>query len=170
MNVFQAIQTRHSIRKFQDKPVEDDKLQQILEAARLAPSARNMQEWKFIVVRDPAQRRKLAEAANGQVFIGRAAAVIVGCATITDYVMSCGHPAYLVDLAIAMDHMSLAAVELGLGGCWIGAFDQKAVKKLLGIPDPIAVVQLMPLGYPAEPAEPRPRKALSEIVLHERWR
>ena len=116
---------------FLDKPVEDEKLLAVLEARRLAPSAGNRQEWRFIVVRDHKVRVRLGEAANGQSFVGEAPVVIVACAESDGHVMSCGQPSYPIDVAIALDHISLAAVELGLGTCWIGAFNEKKVRDIL---------------------------------------
>jgi len=169
MDVMTAIRKRRSIRSYQDRPVEEDKLQRILEAARLAPSARNVQAWKFIVVRDPELRRQLVDAANGQKFVGEAPVVIIACATETSHVMACGLPNYQIDTAIAITNMTLQAVAEGLGTCWIGAFKQDAVKRLLGIPDSVCVVELLPLGYPTQQPAPRSRKALEEIVCYDKW-
>ncbi len=170
MNVMEAIRQRRSIRAYQDRPVEEEKLQAVLEAARLAPSASNRQEWRYIIVRDAAMRSQLAEAANGQKFVGEAPVVIVACAKTDGHKMTCGEACYPIDVAISLDHITLKAAEEGLGTCWIGAFDQPAVKKLLNIPEDIRVVELMPLGYPAyEPAE-RSRLSLDEIVVQEKWK
>ena len=170
MDVFDAIKTRKSVREYLDKPVEDEKLNVILEAGRLAPSASNRQEWRFIVVRDPKTRRKLAEAASSQAFVGQASVVIVACAETDNHVMRCGQLCYPIDVAIALDHMSLVATELGLGTCWIGAFNEQRVKEILGIPEEIRVVQLMPLGYPSDTSLIRKsRLQLDRIVKHERW-
>lgn len=169
MDVMTAIRERRSIRSFQDRPVEEDKLQRVLEAGRLAPSARNLQEWKFVVVRDHELRRKLVDAANGQQFVGEAPVVIAACATETHHVMSCGLPTYQIDVAIAITNMTLQATAEGLGTCWIGAFKQDEVKKLLGIPPEVCVVELLPLGYPTHQPSPRPRKALAQIVCYDRW-
>lgn len=173
MKVMEAIAERRSIRSFSSKPVEEDKLLRVLEAGRLAPSARNMQDWKFVVVKDPGLRRRLAEAARNQEFVGQAPIVIVACGT-SDYVMTCGQLTYPIDVAISADHMALAAVEEGLGTCWIGAFYEDKVKELLGIPQAIRVVALLPLGYPAETtraeSEPKPRKPLEEIVVYDGWK
>jgi len=170
MSVSDAIKARRSIRRYQDREVEEEKLNQVLEAGRLAPSAKNMQEWKFIVVRDKDTRSKLSEAAKGQAFVGEAPVVIVACATLTDYVMTCGQLTYPIDVAISVDHMTLLATEVGLGTCWIGAFYEEEVKKILAIPPEIRVVAMLPLGYPAESPLPRPRKPMDDIVIHERWR
>ncbi|NLW49383.1 MAG: nitroreductase [Candidatus Brocadiaceae bacterium] len=169
MDVFEAIELRRSVRAWADRPVEDEKVRRVLEAARLAPSARNLQEWKFVVVRDAELRRQLTEAANGQAFVGDAPVVIAACATSHDHVMSCGHPSFLVDLSIALEHIALAARAVGLGTCWVGAFSQDAVRRILGIPDSVQVVELMPLGYPAAWPGPRGRKAFDEVVCCDRW-
>ena len=169
MNVLEAIKARRSIRSYQDKPVEEEKLKTVLEAARWAASARNMQEWKFVVVRDREKRQQLMKAAKGQKFVGEAPVVIAACGTITDHVMSCGQLSYPIDVAIAVTDMTLAAVELGLGTCWIGAFSEPEVKKILSIPDEVRVVVLLTLGYPATTPSPTPRKPLEEIVSYDRW-
>ncbi|MBN1867283.1 nitroreductase family protein [Candidatus Sumerlaeota bacterium] len=171
MNVSEAIRRRRSVRAYQNKEIEPEKLERVLEAARLAPSARNMQDWKFIVVRDPETRRRLDEASNGRGWIGEAPVVIACCGTPIDYAMKCGHLTYLIDVTIAIDHMTLQAVEEGLGTCWIGAFNEPQVREILGVPDTARVVELLPIGYPAEDAPPerKPRKALNEIVCYERW-
>ncbi len=169
MDVFEAIQKRRSVRTWERKPVEEEKLDQVLEAARLAPSARNMQEWRLVVVRDAELRRRLIEAANGQDFVGQAPVVIAACAIKTDHVMSCGHPSHLLDLAIAVDHMTLAARELELGTCWIGAFKQEEVREVLDIPESVEVVALLPMGYPLKWPDARPRKPKSDLVRYDGW-
>jgi nitroreductase len=168
MNLMQAVRARRSIRNFLDKPVEEEKLLAVLEAGQLAPSAKNMQDWKFIVVRDFVTRQRLAEAARDQQFVGQAPVVIAACGT-SDLVMTCGQPAYAIDVAIALDHMTLAAASLDLGTCWIGAFYEEKVKEILGVPQEVRVVALLPLGYPAEQPGPRPRKSLDEIIAREHW-
>ena len=169
MNVLDAIKTRRSIRSFQDRPIEEEKLLRVLEAGRLAPSAKNTQEWRYVVVKDAELRRKVAVAANNQYFIAEAPVVIVGCATWVEYVLSCGQPAHTIDVAISMDHMSLQAVEEGLGTCWIGAFKEDAVKQLLNIPQEMRVVEIMPLGYPKFQPDPKPRKKLEEIIFYDQY-
>jgi nitroreductase len=168
MELMQAIRARRSIRNFQDKPVEEEKLLAVLETGRLAPSARNMQDWRFIVVRDKATRGDLARAAKNQQFVGQAPVVIAACGT-SDMVMTCGQPAYTIDVAIALDHMTLAAASLGLGTCWIGAFYEDRAKEILGVPEGVRIVALLPLGYPAEEPLPRPRKDLDEILAWDHW-
>jgi nitroreductase len=169
MNVMEAIKTRRSIRNYMDKPVEEDKLLRVLEAARLAPSASNWQEWRFVVVRDAATRQKLMKAAKGQRFVAQAPVVIACCAKTDQHVMTCGQKCYPIDVAIAIDHMTLAAVEQGLGTCWIGAFFADQVKEILDIPEDVPVVQLLTLGYPVAVPEPGSRLSLDEIVQYEHW-
>ncbi len=170
MDVIDAIRTRKSVRAFLDRPVEEAKLNAILEAGRLAPSASNRQEWRFVIVRNHETRKKLAKVAGGQAFVGEAPALIVACAQTDGHVMRCGQLSYPIDVAIALDHITLAAVEQGLGTCWIGLFDERKVKEILSIPEEIRVVELMPLGYPAEPAAKEKRRLpMSDIVKYERW-
>lgn len=168
MDLMEAVRGRRSVRGFLDRPVEEEKLRAVLEAGRLAPSARNLQDWRFIVVRDRDMRLRLAEAARKQAFVAEAPVVIAACGT-SDLVMTCGQPAYAIDTAIAVDHMTLAAFSLGLGTCWIGAFYEDQVKEILGVPDSVRMVALLPLGYPAESPRPTPRKSLDEVVAYERW-
>jgi len=170
MDVFEAIRKRRSIRNYQDREVEEDKLSKILEAARQAPSASNRQEWRFVVVRDKAAKAKLCQAAKNQAFVNEAPVVIVCCARTDNHIMTCGQACYVIDLAIAIDHMSLAAVELGLGSCWIGAFYEEEVKKILDIPQEIRVVEMFALGYPAqEPTGPKVRLPLEKIAFFKKW-
>ena len=169
MDVMDAIEQRFSVRKFKDFEIEEKKLERVLEAARLAPSARNLQEWRFVVVQDPAMREALAEAANGQQFVAQAPAVIIGCAVTSEHVMSCGLHCFPIDVAIAMSYMTLQAVEEDLGTCWIGAFNADKVRDLLGIPNDVIVVGMMPIGYPDAESPPKKRLDLSEIMMAERW-
>jgi len=169
VDVIKAIMGRRSVRSYQPKPIEQEKLNGILEAARLAPSARNMQEWRFVVVRDPDTKKKLVPAAKNQAFVGEAAVVIAACAVETQHIMTCGQLCYPIDLAIAVDHMTLKAWEEGIGSCWIGAFHEDQVKEILEIPQNIRIVSLLALGYPKETPSARPRKPLQEIVCYDKW-
>ena len=169
MDLFDTIRERRSIRSYVDREVEEEALGQVLEAGRLAPSAGNRQEWKFVVVRDPALREQLSEAARGQRFVAEAPVVIAACSADHDHVMTCGHASFLIDVAIAVDHMTLAARALGLGTCWVGAFDQHKVRSILGIPDSVQIVQLLPLGYPTDWPEAKSRKDLEECVCYDGW-
>ena len=170
MDVFEAIKNRRSIRKYQTKDVEIDKLNKIIESARIAPSAANRQEWKFLIVKDQKTREELVEACMGQAFVAQAPVLIVACSTESERVMPCGQFAYTVDLSIAMSFMILEATELELGTCWLGAFNEEMVKSVLKIPEDIRVVGITPVGYPDENPGPRPRKTTEEITCHETWK
>jgi nitroreductase len=169
MEVHEAIEKRKSIRSYLDKPIPEDKLLKVLEAARLAPSGGNRQEWKFVVVKDVEKRKKLSQAAVGQAHVAGAPVVIAGVATAPKNMMMCGVPGYPVDLAIAIDHMTLAAVDAGLGSCWIGAFSQDEARKVMGIPDNYLIVCLLTLGFPADEGRPKTRKSLDEIVCYDTY-
>jgi len=170
MEVKEAIKARRSVRAYQDREVPEEKIKKVLEAAQLAPSANNRQPWKFVVVRDPQRREQLARAAANQNFVGEAPVIIVAVALQPEYIMRCGVPSYPVDLAIAVDHMTLSAVDEGLGTCWIGAFYQDEVKRILNIPEKYKVVALLPLGFPADKPESKFRKPLEEIICYETFR
>ncbi len=169
MVVLKVIQSRRSIRSYDSRNVEEDKLLRVLESGRLSPSAGNRQERRFIVVKDTKTRKLLSEAANNQRFVAEAPVVIAACSVEKEYTMKCGQLAYPIDTAIAVDHMTLQAVKEGLGTCWIGAFDEENVKELLNIPHDIRVVALLALGYPLTIPQPTPRKSLDEIVMWEKW-
>jgi nitroreductase len=169
MDVFDAISQRSSIRAYKATDVEEDKLRKILEAARLSPSASNRQDWKFIIVRNKETKKKLAKAAYGQSFIGEAPVVIVACGPEPKTFMVCGQPAYTVDVSIACAFMILQAYELGLGTCWIGAFEEGEVKKILNVPKEVRVVAMTPLGYPNQRPSQKIRKSINEIVCYEKY-
>ncbi len=170
MDIYEVIRLRKAVRSYQDLPVEKEKLERVLDAARLAPSARNMQEWRFIVVRARETREALRDAANNQAFVAEAPIVIAGCANKSDHVMRCGQPSYPIDVAIATAHLVLAAAAEGLGTCWIGAFDENEVRRILMIPSDIRVVELLTLGYPTDSAAAaKNRLPLREIVRYDRW-
>jgi nitroreductase len=137
MDVFNAITNRRSIRKYKDTGIEEEKINKIMEAARLAPSAANRQEWKFIIVKDKNTKEKLVEAAHGQEMVAEAPVLIVACSTESESIMPCGQYAYTVDLSIAISFMILEATEQELGTCWLGAFNEDMVKKILYISDEI---------------------------------
>lgn len=167
MDVIEAIEKRRSVRVYQDKPIPEEKLKKILEAARLAPSARNCQDYQLVVVKNEKIRNKIASEATSESFIGAASVIVVAVALDPEYIMPGGIPAHPVDIAIAVDHMTLVAVEEGLASCWIGAFNQGRIKEILGIPDRYIVVVLLSLGYPAESPGRKFRKPLKEIISYD---
>jgi len=150
--------------------VEKEKLNRVLEAGRLAPSASNKQPWRFIVVTDDKVKEKLRAAYNKEWFVS-APVIIIGCAVPEEaWVRKDGQEYWMVDVAIALQNMILAATELGLGTCWIADFHEKAVQKALKLPSNIRVVAMTPLGHPVKERRPaRKRKPLTEIVHHEQW-
>ncbi|MDR1064893.1 MAG: nitroreductase family protein [Oscillospiraceae bacterium] len=168
MTVEQAIKERRSVRSYLPKTVEEEKLLAVLEAGRLSPSAKNQQQWKFILVRDPEKLKLLLEASEGQRSVEEAPAAIVACAS-ADYTMLCGERTAPIDTSIAFSSMLLRAYELGLGTCWLGRFRADIVKSALGIPDNVEVVAVTPIGYPAETPEARPRKTLAEVASFDKY-
>jgi nitroreductase len=169
MDILEAIKTRKSVRDYREDPVSENSVNKIMEAARLAPSAHNAQNYKFVVVRDRKKVKELAKAAN-QSFIEKAPVVIVGVSLKPDVNMSSGVPAYSLDLGIALDHMTLEAVEQGLGTCWIGAFYQEEVKEVLGIPQNYKVAAMLTLGVPRDTSiGPKSRKDIAQLVCKEKF-
>jgi nitroreductase len=169
MDIYELIRLRKSVRSYLPKEVETDKLERVLEAGRLAPSASNRQEWRFVVVKDKTTRERLAGASNHS-FIAQAPVIVACCAETDGHLMPCGLPSFSIDVAIAIDHITLAAVDEGLGTCWIGGFNAEKAKEVLNIPKEVYVVELLPIGYPSDPSEAqKSRKALQEIVRYESW-
>lgn len=170
MEFYKLVKQRRSIRAYKPDPVEEDKLLRILEAGRLAPSAANRQPWHFVVVRDSLKREHLRRGYDREWFV-KAPVIIVVCADPSAaWKRKDGEEYWKVDAAIAMEHIVLAAANEGLGTCWIGAFDEKAVREVLGIPEHIRVVAMTPLGYPAEEKGPvADRKPLEEIAHYDGW-
>lgn len=170
MNVFDLIKRRRSIRKYKETVVEQERLNAVLEAARLAPSADNKQPWVFIVVTDPHVRERLRSSYDEEWFV-KAPVVIVGCAALNEaWRRMDGEEYWKVDVAIAMQNLVLAATELGLGTCWIADFNEKAAKEVLLIPEDVRVVAMTPLGYPDQEKGPvTGRKPLNTIIRHDKW-
>jgi nitroreductase len=171
MDIYEAIQRRTSVRAYLPTPVKDEKLDRILDAARLAPSGKNGQPWTFIVIRDEETREQLVPACKNQKFVAEAPVVIAVCGReeLAYQKMGGYWNSLPVDIGIALEHLMLAAVAEGLGTCWIGAFIEEEVKRILGVPDSVKVVALTPVGYPSGDAVFRPRKNIEEIVMCERW-
>jgi len=170
LELIEAIRERRSIRAYKNAPVEREKLLKILDAGRLAPSSRNQQEWKFVVVQNKEKIEKLYHACREQEFVREAPIIIAACGTTTDYIMRCGQYAYPIDVSIALTHMILRAVDLGLGTCWLGSFNENKVKTILEIPEKIRVVGVLTLGYPSFQSQPKSRKPLEDIVCYDKWK
>lgn len=169
MSVLDVIRQRRSVRVYKKDPIPEEILLRVLEAARLAPSGKNLQPWKFVIVRDAKLKKKLAEASNKQSFIAMAPLIVVACGFPGECYRSVGRYmlSWPVDVTIALEHMILQAQEEGLGTCWIGSFEEKEVKSILGVPDLARVLALTPLGYPGEVPEFRGRKSLAEIISYD---
>ncbi|MFQ6087532.1 MAG: nitroreductase family protein [Candidatus Methanofastidiosia archaeon] len=168
MNLFEAIKKRRSIRSFEEKEVLDDDLKKILEMAIWAPSEGNLQPWKFYLVRDEDTKDRLTRAALNQRFLSQASVVIVVCADFhaTSPYGERGINLYcLQSTAAAIQNMLLSAHALGLGACWVGAFQEEEIKEILKLPDHLRPIALIPIGYPAESPPPRRRKDLSDVTV-----
>jgi nitroreductase len=169
MKVLEVIQKRRSIRRYKEDPIPEDVFHRVLEAARLAPSGKNLQPWKFIIVRDKELKDRLAQASASQFFIAEAPIIVVACGFPDHCYSRMGRymKSWPVDVTIALEHLILQAQEDGLGTCWIGSFEEEEVKSVLGIPDHVKVLALTPLGYPDEAPSFRGRKSLDEIVSYD---
>ena len=176
MDVYEAIRRRRSVRAYLPKPISDDVLERLKQAIRLAPSACNYQPWYFIIVKDAHLREEIVRQSHKQKWMLDAPVFVVACGfPLQAYKAMGGYGNSAdVDVAIALDHLTLAAVAEGLGTCWIGAFDEASVKKLLDIPAQAKVVAMITLGYPASPNLNRPldesgRKPVKEVFSEERY-
>ena len=177
----QLVQARRSVRKFKNKPIERDKIVTCIEAARLAPSAENVQPWRFIVLDEPETIAQFSERAFSGIYrftrwASRAPIIVAICAEPDVLANRLGKQIqgthyYLIDIGIAGEHLVLQAQEFGIGSCWIGWFDAKKAKKYLEIPGNWKVVQLLTLGYPQENLPPqRSKKPLKEILYFNRYK
>lgn len=164
MDTMEVILARRSVRKYRAEPIPRDDLTQILEAGRQAPSAANRQPWHFVVVREPEQRRRVAEACNNQMWMAEADCILVGVGR-----NDINEKWYKVDAAIAMQNMILAAHSRGYGTCWIGAFDPVKLKEVCGIPAELDIVACTPVGVPAMEPAARARKEWGEVFSAERY-
>jgi nitroreductase len=172
VDIFDAITQRKSVRSYATTPVPEDPLVKVLEAARFAPSAANMQPWHFIVVRDEERRVKIAKGCKYGKFLAESPVVVVGCGN-----KKTSPKWYVVDTSIALEHLVLAATALELGTCWIGSFNNEEIRKILMLPEEFEVIALIAVGYPRKRTNPlakvlhvtRPRKKLEEIVSHETY-
>jgi len=180
MNVDEVIRQRKSIRSFQQKPVPDEVLESLVDTAHQGPSWMNKQCWHFIIVKETITIQEIARAGIINRWLKQAPALIIACADPHLSGTREGLPYFLVDTAIAMDHLILSATEKGLGTCWIGSFDEKKMKSLLGIPPRIRIVAFTPVGYPKEKeslgdrfrsgvVRSTKRKSLSEILHWNQW-
>lgn len=173
MELYEAIRSRKSIRHYGSEALENDLVQRVLEAARLAPSWKNLQCWRFIVVDNEESKKgilaAIPDANPGKKGVATAPVTIVLCADPQASGVMGDRHYYLVDSGIVMEHLILAACNEGLGTCWIGVFEENAVKSALGIPADWRVVAMTPLGYPKQESRFSVRKTLPEIVYRNKW-
>ena len=177
----EQIEMRRSIRKYLNKPIEDEKIMQLIESARLAPSGSNTEPWRFIIIKSEWMRQKLAETANDQKWMLSAPAFIVCVADSSARMHVDGKlkldensPQEAVkqiirDTSIAIEHMILEATSLGLGTCWVSSFTQNQIRPILSVPPDKYVVGIVTVGYAGEKPTARPRKKIEEIVRYEHW-
>jgi nitroreductase len=169
MEFSELVRERYSVRAYKPDPVENEKLETVLEAARLAPTAANRQPFQVIVIHTDGREEELLDI-YGQEWFVEPPLVICACGLVGQAWTRRDGKSYVdVDVAIAMDHLILAAADEGLGTCWIGAFNPDAARAVLGLPDGVEPIAFTPLGYPADEARPKRRKPLDELVRHERW-
>jgi len=173
LDVFEAVKGRRSIRAFTSQSVSEEIVNKLIDAARHAPSAGNIQPWEFIIIRKPEMKHKLAVAALNQTFIEEAPVVIVVCAN--EHMSRRGYGSrgatlYCIqDTAAAIQNILLAAYSMGLGTCWIGAFNEDKAREALEIPEGVRPIAIIPIGYPEAKASQRPKRPISDIVHYEKF-
>jgi nitroreductase len=169
MDFCDLVQRRYSVRAYRSEPIPEEDLQQVLQGACLAPTAANRQAFRLIVIHTAGRHDELRRIYDREWFV-QAPIVICACGLPTEnWVRRDGKNYSDVDVAIVMDHLILSAADLGLGTCWIGAFDPDAARKVLALPDDVEPVAFTPLGYPADMPRPKQRKPTSDLVRYERW-
>ena len=170
MEFSDVIRKRYSVRSYKSDLVDEQKLQLVLEAARLAPTAANRQPFRLIVIHTAGRETELRRIYN-QIWFVQAPLIICACSISNEAWVRCDGKNYSdVDVAIAMVHLVLAATDVGLGSCWIAAFDPAAAREVLGLPDSMEPIAFTPLGYAANQIRPRRRKTLAEIIKYEHWK
>ena len=152
------IESRYSIRGYEKRPVEDDKLQQVLNAARMAPTGSNRQAFQLIVIHTAGKEEEMRRLYGADWF-----------ADVPIVIVACAASDYKLNIGIVMDHLILAATEQGLGTCWIGAFNRDVAREILELPDGVEPIIAATLGYAADPGRPKKRKPLDELVRYEKW-
>lgn len=169
MEFSELIQKRYSVRAYQPKPVEEEKLRQVLEAANWAPTAANRQPFRIIVIHTQGKEAELKRLYHRDWF-SQAPLVVGICAVASEAWSRMDGKNYAdVDATIAMDHLILAAANLGLGTCWVAAFNPDVAREILALPPDVEPIAFTPLGYPADTWKPKKRKLLSNIVRYEKW-
>ena len=169
MDFLELTRKRYSVRAYKPDPIEDNKLQKVLEAACLAPTACNLQPFQFIVINTKGKEAELRRIYNTPWFV-QAPIIICACGIPSQsWTRSDGKNYWEVDVTIAMDHLILAAADLGLGTCWIGALNPKATREILSLPEGVEPIAFTPLGYPDDQLGYKSRKNIDELVRYEHW-
>ena len=169
MNFIEIARKRYSTRAYKPQPIEDEKLRQVLEAARLAPTASNRQPFQLIVIHTKGREEELRQIYDAPWFV-QAPIVICACGIHSQsWTRLDGRHYCDVDVTIAMDHLILAAADLGLGTCWVGAFNPDITRQVLRLPDGVEPIAFTPLGYPDDQPGHKSRKSLDDLVRYERW-
>ena len=169
MDIFETIAARHSVRSYKPDPVDDATLGRVLEAARRAPTAANRQPFRIVIIHTRGREEELARVYGRPWFTQGPLVLAVVVVPSEAWRRSDGKFYGEVDATIAMDHLVLAATALGLGTCWVAAFDPEAARDVLGLPADVEPVAFTPLGYPDQPARSTDRRPLTELVKEERW-
>ena len=169
MEVMPEIRNRISVRNFKDKAIKKDVINRVLEAGQLAPSAKNRQPWRFIVIDTPELKEKIQEAAYGQEHVGKAGAIILACSTNIEYEMPNGQRSYPIDISFAVSFMMLQAEHEGLGSCVVTTYDEQEIKNLISVPYSMRVVMLLLVGYTDEHLIVRDRKQIKRIFAVNHW-
>lgn len=169
MDLLPEIVNRQSIKEFQDRTIEREKIDRILEAGRLAPSAKNRQPWRFIVIDDPGMKQKIQEAAFGQEHVSQAGVIVAMCSTNIDYRMPNGQHSHPIDITFAASFMMLQAEHEELGTCIVTTFDEIEVKELLTVPYKMKVLMLLLIGYPGSKSIKELRKSIDRISAFNHW-
>ncbi len=162
MDVLDAIRKRRSVRSYTGESIPDDDLEVLFKSARDAPSGKNLQPWKFIVVKDKKTLQEMVPLCHNQGFVADSGVFIIGLTEDEKWAK--------VDLSIALDHLSLSAVPFGLGTCWIGAFDPDGLRSKFNVPDEYDITVCMTVGYPSEDGESPVKKSLEELIHWESYR
>ncbi|MCL2294758.1 MAG: nitroreductase family protein [Spirochaetes bacterium] len=169
MEILSEIKNRISVRNFKDTAIKKDVMSRILEAGQLAPSAKNRQPWRFVVIDDPAFKQKIQEAAYDQEYVGKAGAIILACSTNIDYVMPNGQQSYPIDISFAVSFMTLQAEHEGLGSCVVTTYNEQEIKNLISVPYSMRVVMMLLVGYTDEHLIVRNRQPLKRVIAFNHW-
>lgn len=167
--LLQLVRNRRPVRRFADRALQADLIEGVLEAARYAPSAKEAQPWRFIVMQEALARHQIAAAAFNHPHARTAPVLILCCARIHSHISGSGRASFPIDLAAAMQTMAIAAADLGLHTSWISGFRESQVRSIVGIPNDVPIVGILGLGYP-DGLEPLPeRRAVEDVISWDRW-